>query len=45
MCSQVCFMIRKVWQRKDGRKLVTIPKDSDIDDEDYVRIKKVEEDE
>lgn len=43
-CSQVFLMIRQVWDRKDGRKLVTIPKDSDIEAGEYVQVKLVEED-
>jgi len=35
-------MIRKVWDRKDGRKLVTIPKESDIEAGDYVKVEVVE---
>ena len=34
-------MKRKVWKNKsNGQKLVTIPKDSDIQDGDYVWIEK-----
>ena len=35
--------IKKVKQRKDGTKNVIIPKHSDIDEGDYVMIKKVDE--
>ena len=35
--------IRKVWKNNsNGQLLITIPKDSDIDEGDYVKIKKVE---
>ena len=36
--------IRKVRKRKDGIKYITIPKDSEIDRDDYVKIEKVEND-
>ena len=35
--------IRKVRRRKDGIKYITIPKDSEIDIDDYVKIEKIEE--
>ena len=35
---------RKVWVNKgNGQKLITIPKDSDIEDGDYVWIEKIKE--
>ena len=38
-------IIKKVWVNKSNQqKLVTIPKDSDIQEGDYVEIKKVVED-
>ena len=36
-------LIKKVWRNKgNNQKLVTIPQDSEIEDGDYVSIKKVE---
>jgi len=40
-------IIAKVWERKGGlkgysQKLVTIPKESDIERDDYVEVKKLE---
>jgi len=38
-------MIKKVWKNtNNNQKLVTIPKNSDIEAGDYVSIKKVEKD-
>lgn len=38
-------IIKKVWVNKaNSQKLVTIPKDSDIQEGDYIEIKKVVED-
>lgn len=38
------MIIRKVWKNQaNNQKLVTIPKDKDIEEGDYVKIKKVEE--
>ena len=35
-------IIQKVWKNKgNNQKLVTIPKDSEIEEGDYVKIKKV----
>lgn len=35
-------IIRKVWKNKNtNQKIITIPKDSDIQEGDYVEIKKV----
>ena len=35
-------IIRKVWKNKgNNQKLVTIPKDSDIEEGDYIRIEKI----
>lgn len=40
----VDYLIQKVWKRKiSGQKLVTIPSDSNIKAGDYVKIKKVED--
>jgi len=37
------MIVKKVWENKtNGQKLVTIPKESDIDPGDYVKIDKVE---
>lgn len=37
------IIIRKVWLfRNRNQKMITIPKDSDINEGDYVKIKKVE---
>ena len=39
-------VIRKVWERKaSGQKLVTIPKDCDIETGDHVKIIKIEDNE
>ena len=35
--------IKRVLQRKDGIKMVIIPKDSDIVKDDFVMIKKIDE--
>lgn len=38
------IIIQKVWKaKKNDQKMVTIPKDSDIEEGDYVKIKKIEE--
>jgi len=38
-------LIQKVWKNKfNNQKLVTIPKDSRIEDGDYVKIEKVKND-
>lgn len=35
-------VIKKVWKKSNDQKMVTVPKDSDIEAGDYVRIEKVE---
>ena len=37
------MIIKKVLQRKDGIKMVIVPKNSDIQKDDYVMINKVNE--
>ncbi len=38
------MIIKRVWKNKgNDQKLVTIPKDSDIKEGDYIQIKKVED--
>ena len=37
------MIIKKVLQRKDGIKMVIVPKNSDIQKDDYVMINKIDE--
>jgi len=37
------MIIKKVLERKDGIKMVIVPKNSDINKDDYVMINKIDE--
>lgn len=40
------MIVRRVWRNKaNGQLLVTVPKDSEIEEGDYVKLTKVENDE